>query len=92
MSKNPNLKHKILVCKKNTFFKKNHSNLPVANFSSFALPVSLYAPTYGLSPRARSCLQPPEKYKIYKYLYLKATGDESGPDMGFYGPLINQSE
>jgi hypothetical protein len=39
--------------------------------------VSLYAPTSGLSPRARSCLQPAEKYKIYKYLYLKAAGDES---------------
>jgi hypothetical protein len=83
MSKNPNLKHKILVC------KKNHSNLPVANFSSFALPVSLYAPTSGFSPRARSCLQPPEKYKIYKYLYLKATGDESASNGGLTSATIH---
>jgi hypothetical protein len=53
------------------------AGLGFGDFSSFALPASLYAPTSGLSPRARSCLQPPEKYKIYKYLYLKATGDES---------------
>jgi hypothetical protein len=50
MSKNPNLKHKILVCRKTLFCKKNQSNLPVAKFSSFALPVSLYAPTSGRAP------------------------------------------